>query len=847
MDHAFALAKALGQLMDQIYTENLNLADLHTLVPEDFATHWQVTLDFLKILSETWPNILKDLNMIDAADRRNRLILALAKFWTDHPPQTRIIAAGTTGSIPATAALLKSISTLPNGQIILPGLDEDIDDESWNTLSESHPQYGLKSLLEALETNRQTVKLWHEENTALSETRRFLASELMRPAETTRAWQALKTNTKAQQKISSATRNLSILTCETAQEEANIIALLMRQTLEQPTSTAALITPDRKLATRVSAAAKRWNITLDDSAGTPLSQTLNGQFLTLLSTACETNLAPVSLLALLKHPFIPHTPSTALLEEHLLRGIKPKPGFEGLSKRLEDTKHENLKSYIAALEETLSPLLTLYQSGEKQSFKTLLKTHINTAETLTQSDIIWNDEPGNALSIMLSNLMDHATDMPKMRGLEYTQILQQLLSTETLRPAYGTHPRLQILGQLEARMIDADLVILASLNEDTWPSKNAHDPWMSRPMRAEYGLPGSERSIGLAAHDFVQGFCAPNIVITRSKISDGAPTIPARWLQRLDTVLTATHINPTTIQTHTAQNWTKQLDHSDTITPITRPAPKPAAELRPKRFRITEIETWLKDPYSIYARHILRLEPLKSLEQDADASLRGQIMHDTFDNFITTYPKTLPKNAAIILTDIAQQKITENDLDQSEWQGFHPRFTAIADAFIDKETAWRETATPLKSEIKGELHIADAIIYGRADRIDKIGDSYAIIDYKSGGQFSKRAIANGDTPQLAIEGLIAQEGGFETLPPAPCNYLGYWVLNPNSKDTEINETEDLLQGTHESLEDLIITFEDENTPYHALPRSHTAPRFHDYAHLARVQEWAALDEQEDAA
>ncbi|MGH1398574.1 MAG: double-strand break repair protein AddB [Alphaproteobacteria bacterium] len=851
IDHAFSLAKELGQLMDQIYTENLKLTDLTTLVPEDFAAHWQITLDFLKILSETWPVILDNLGMIDAADRRNRLLLTLAKFWRDHPPQTRIIAAGTTGSIPATATLLKTIAGLPNGQIILPGLDEDIDEDSWNALSESHPQYGLKSLLEALETHPHNVKYWSDTDTAHTANRRFLSTQLMRPAATTKHWQTLAHNTKAQQSITSAIRNLNIITCETAQEEAQIIALLMRQILEHPTKTAALITPDRKLAARVATAAKRWNISLDDSAGTPLSQTLHGKILHALGNTCEANIAPVALLTLLKHPFIPYNPAITTLEEHALRGIKPMGGFEGLHKRLETLKCETtkttLQSFITELEQHLRPLLTLYQSSERSSFKSLLTTHIQTCEALTQSNILWQGEAGNALSTMLANLMDHAHDMPDMHPREYTQILQQFLSAETLRPAYGTHPRLQILGQLEARLIDADLVILGGLNEDTWPPKPSHDPWMSRPMRRDFGLPGSERGIGLAAHDFVQGFCAPKTIITRSKTNDGAPTVPARWLQRLDTVLNAAEINASPIASHPALNWARQIDESKHITPCARPAPKPPAHLRPTKFRITEIETWLKDPYSIYARHVLRLEPLKPLEQDADAALRGQIMHDALEDFITAHPDTLPKNAAQILKETAQHKVTQYDLDQNDWQGFWPRFTEIANAFIDTESAWRETAKPLKSEIKGELNIADAVIYGRADRIDKIGQDYAIIDYKSGGQFSKSKIASGDTPQLAIEGLIAQEGGFASLSPAPCGYLGYWVLNPNGKNTEINDTDDLLRDTHEALETLITTFSDEDTPYHAIPRANIAPRFHDYEHLARVQEWAALDEQEDAA
>ena len=117
--------------MDQIYTENLDMADLATLVPENFAEHWQITLQFLEILSEHWPKILAEHHVIDHADRRNRLILALADFWNTHPPIAPIIAAGSPGSLPSTARLLSVISGLPQGRIILPGLDTNCDEESW--------------------------------------------------------------------------------------------------------------------------------------------------------------------------------------------------------------------------------------------------------------------------------------------------------------------------------------------------------------------------------------------------------------------------------------------------------------------------------------------------------------------------------------------------------------------------------------------------------------------------------------------------------------------------------------------------------------------------------------------
>ena len=848
-DQALALAKTLTQLIDQIHTENLDIKDLADLVPEDFADHWKITLDFLKILSEIWPQILDDMGMIDAAKRRNLLINSLADFWQETKPTQRVIAAGTTGSIPSTAHLLNVIANLPNGQIILPGLDEYVDEESWESLSESHPQYGFKHLLGYMNILREDVALWPNAVTdsGTSKARRKLASELMRPTETTKAWQSLE-----EESFDTAIRNLSLYEADTPQQEAQIIASLMRSILEEPTKTAALITPDRNLAKRVAMACRRWNIEIDDSAGSPLTQTPLGRFLMLSIEACAHKLSPVSLLALLKHP-LTHQDLKAELRHfarELLRGTKPPAGIEGLKHQATKAKAEKLTPFIEQLETLFSPLLAVHESEEKQDFKTLLHAHISLCEALHSDESLWAGEDGNAASALLSELLEQAGNFPQILATEYPQILQQFLSNVTLRPAYGTHPRLQILGQLEARLIDADLVILGGLNAGTWPHDQGHDPWMSRPMRAEFGLPASDRSIGLAAHDFIQGLCTPNVAMTRAKLVNGAPTVPARWLQRLDTVMTAARTDTGGLTQNDMMHWVKEIDTATTLEPYTRPAPKPPRDIRPRKMAITKIETWLKDPYSIYAHSILNLRTLDPLEKESDAAIRGQILHDTLDDFITQYPDTIPKDAEKNLLQTAQNFVQEENLTEEDWNFYWPRFTKITQQFLDKESGWREGAKPLKTEIKGQINLTtqsdDFTLYGRADRIDQTSEGAAIIDYKSGGYFSKKGMESGDIPQLPLEALILQDGGFEGIAAGDCNYLGYWVLNGNNKHTELTEPHDMLVDTKEALTNLIDTFDNEDTPYYAIPRASKTPRFNDYEHLARTKEWAALDDEEAA-
>ena len=171
-DHALALAGALSRLMDQIYTQNLNLHDLHKIVPDDFAEHWQITLKFLEILSEAWPLHLQQNGLMDVAERRNRLILALSRLWQENPLAFPVIAAGSTGSIPATADLLSTIAGMKSGSVILPGLDKDMDEESWAALeahfTQPHLVEWMRTLGEVGVVSRDIVAWSHSTSNFLS-------------------------------------------------------------------------------------------------------------------------------------------------------------------------------------------------------------------------------------------------------------------------------------------------------------------------------------------------------------------------------------------------------------------------------------------------------------------------------------------------------------------------------------------------------------------------------------------------------------------------------------------------------------------------------------------------------
>ncbi|MAZ76086.1 MAG: double-strand break repair protein AddB [Micavibrio sp.] len=865
--HDLALANALGQLLDQIYTEDLDIAALPSLVDTDkFAKHWQVTLDFLKIISEHWPKILNEIGMIDIADRRNRLLNKLNEHWVNTPPQYTVIAAGTTGSIPSTTKLLKTILTLPQGRIVLPGLDPHIDDNAWSNIDESHPQSTLKNLLNALELERSDIKTWPDNDAHRNNEKEEFISNALTPADNTDSWQSINPTKKNTDNIGHALCNTHLYECNTLQEEATLISLIMRESLEHKEKITAVITPDRTLAKRITKACKRWDIIVDDSAGKSLIQSAIGSFILQSGKVCLSHVSPITLLSFLKHPFNTggkfkdFRKAVRLLDKQVLRGLKPEANFDGLIKKYNDVLTDKYQSdpnpitldLLHDLKPKFEELLSLFEDNNTHYFSKFLKEHIKFIENFSTQELLWQGDEGEEAAKFLSELLEESSLFPKINGHDYLSILAQLMSQKSVRPKYGTHPRLIILGQLEARLIHADRVILASLNEGTWPEDSGFDPWMSRPMRQDFGLPPLERGIGLSANDFVHGFCKKEVFLTRSKRVDSSPTVPSRWLQRIDTLLKAYGLSGDIIRKTEFLHYLEHLDKTDKVEPIKRPAPTPDLSVRPNKLSVTAIDTWLKDPYSIYAKYVLNLKTLEPLEKEWSAIEKGNLLHTILERFNKNNKTDIPNNAFDQFITIAKEEF-EIQGDENIKEFWFSKIYKIGEWYINHEKSWRDKATPYVFEEKGSIEIKNGgttfTLSGRADRIDKFHDgNYAIIDYKTGGSFSGKGMISGQYPQLSLEGYILSENGFGKagINDERAVNLSYWLLNganPAGKTTALHKENDVSQAIENAeigIKELVSIFQNNDTPYYAIPNLDNAPRFNDYEHLSRVKEWAAL-------
>ena len=467
---------------------------------------------------------------------------------------------------------------------------------------------------------------------------------------------------------------------------------------------------------------------------------------------------------------------------------------------------------------------------------------------------LWAGDAGEALAAAIADIMDAAREIAEIAPADYPATLGALLQGVAVRPRYGRHARLFIWGPLEARLQRADLTILGGLNEGTWPAEPQPDPWLSRPMRARFGLPPLERRIGLAAHDFVQAATAPEVVLSRALRIEGAPTVPARWLLRLDALLTALGAPDVLARPSQIEAWADGLDRPERFEPMAPPAPRPPLAMRPRKLSVTQIGTWMADPYAIYAREILRLRKLDPLDAEIGPADRGNLVHHVLDRFLREYRTAVPNNAEQIFRDIAEEVLRDASAARpSVWAYWRPRLGRIAQWFVEEERRRRQTARPLATEIKGQVSFAGPagpfLLTAKADRIDQIAAGrLGIIDYKTGSVPSAKDVERGLSPQLPLEAVIAEAGGFDQLAAAVVGELAYWRMTGGRESGSVQSIAEgdkaaaLAAEAREGLIQLIALFDDPAMPYEPVPWPERTPRYSDYRHLARIAEWSQAEE-----
>ncbi|MGZ5919857.1 MAG: double-strand break repair protein AddB, partial [Hyphomicrobium sp.] len=666
-----------------------------------------------------------------------------------------------------------------------------------------------------------------------------------------------------------AVDGLSKLDCPSPREEAEAIALIMREALDVPERTCALVTPDRRLAGRVARELSRWQIDVDDSGGAPLGQTPPGTFLRLTANMVAEAFAPVATLAVCKHPLAAAGMNAAAFrslsrraELALLRGPKPPEGLDGLRRLIDAAKTH--RSELGAWLNRLSECCKGFEqamTAETSPMSSLLGAHLAATEALAATNDgsgasrLWSGDAGEAAASFMSELAESCDTLGPIAPAVYPALLDALMAGLVVRPRFGRHPRLSILGPLEARLQRFDVIVLGALNEGTWPTESAADPWMSRPMRQAFGLPSPEERIALAAHDVSQALSAPRVILTRALKVDGTPTVPSRWLRRLERAIDAAGLKDAFERDPAPWlSWAKALSAPGRPTTIGPPAPRPPVAARPRRLSVTQIEKWMRDPYSIFARHVLKLEALDPLEQDASIADYGIVVHHALQRFVERHPTgSLPHDAYAQLCAIGRERFAEEAVRPSVMAFWWPRFERIAAWFLRTEDARRGDIAQSHAEVKGVMTLTGRAgpfaLTARADRIDRLTTGrLVIIDYKTGATPPNKEVYAGYAPQLPLEAAMARAGAFENIAAAEVDALCYWRMHgrdDGGKATALTgDVAAVADTARAGLERLIAAFDDPATGYAARPDPELAPAYSDYLHLARVKEWSAAEDEE---
>lgn len=845
MDHALHQAHEIAQLLDKVTRDGASLANIAELVPDEFSEHWQLTTEFLSIIAEHWPAIARQANLISPEEWRAHQLTWLAQHWKKSPPEYPVIAAGTTGSIFSTAQLLKTINNLPEGRIVLPGFDTGMDEAYIAALTESHPQWGMAHLLRELKVEPSAVLTMGEPTTqGLARTK--LLSRALCPAELLALWQ------EPFAELAQATSGLHSIACDTLQQEAQVVALLLREVLETPARTAALVTHDRALARRVAAEMQRYGITIDDSAGQNLSTTPSAVYLRLLLDVAVTQASPIALLSWLKHPLttanmdrITCLEMTRRLESAVMRGLCPARGLTGLKASLKQqsaTDHGELIDFIDRLAEHLAPLLSEFARSGSDEFLLLLDLHIGAAMALA-GEAFKQAAEYKTLTQTLEHMRSAAAEAGTIEMASYPRIFELLLSRAVVRPDYGTHPRLKILSPLEARLQSFDRMILGGLNEGTWPPAPMSDPWFNSSMRDAVGLERPEKMVGLAAHDFTVCASAPEVFLTRSCKVDGAPASAARWWVRMEAWLQSLGLDIAAAAQHYI-DWAKQLDEAADVAPCARPTPAPPVAARPRELAVTQVDTWLTNPYMFYARNILKLRKLKAIDEDPTAADFGMLLHAALEDFVRDYPADLPPDIQDTILRYGKKRsaaILPYYPVAAVW--WWPRLEQIAQWFAGQEQHVRQEAAKVYGEIKGAMELDGMRFTARADRIEQLkSGGVAIVDYKTGRNFTKIEVERGETIQLMMLALMAQTGKWNAeIAQQAVQRLEYWIASGGGHEGEVMAVKsDIIAERAEDirtrLQQLIATYQNPAFAYHCPVFDDS--EHDDYAHLARVQEWS---------
>lgn len=722
---ANGLANHLYSLFYEI--QKHQLGNIIEKIQHHYSDHLDQIIELLKFIIEALPQKLHKLGLIDKASYVNEISMILAITWEKYPPKYPVIIAGIDGETASDRALLKVVNEMRNGYVVLHNIDKSLPNAEWQEISHEHPQYQLKSLIDLCRVGREEIYSWHN-IVNVKHNDIFFSKSFSRNFSNC-----------------APPQDLTIIETETPQQELQFITQLCVDKLICGNESVLIVTQNELLIEKLTYMLLAHNVIPDCSIGNSALKCDEMIFLQLIMRTIFEHFSPISLLALLKHDLckIAQKEVVQQFEISHLRGIN---------------SYKNLQELIAATDEEIKQILQLIlehsrkleeiMSQKTTDFGDILSTHLELAERLSANSL-WQHERGVELRELLLELSRNAHHIGKIAPISYLAIMRDMLSKAKFRTSKTYNPRLIIITPKESQLLCADNVILADLNENSWPQKSSSNIFLNDILMQSLGFENSEIETGRNAAKFYNLLHNKNIYLTRSKTSKNIITTSSRWLLRIKLLLQkiAYHEQP-------ALNLSPEI--LDIIElPLT--SPTPPVEFRLKSLSVTQVEKLIRNPYDIYASKILRLYELEPINKDPENLDYGNLIHEAIHHFTLHYkPPTEPYK---FFMDFILQKGRDLFYKPAIRNVWLPKIEKIARWFIEYHLD--NMSCKLLPETELQAKFGDFTLKARLDRMEvREGNCVTILDYKTGKLPGKKDIADLVSIQLPLEALLAQKNGY---------------------------------------------------------------------------------------
>jgi ATP-dependent helicase/nuclease subunit B len=820
---ALSLSKNLSGLFHELTLNDIVITKLTELYNGDYAEHWLNIQEFLLYAKHEWQQYLNQHNKIDCASQQLFILKEKINSFKANIAQ-KVIIAGFKPETPHLQELYQVAASSNHIKGILPPICMELVESYWDKAQHHANLQYLANLINYCGISLHDIKLLKPGSQRIEAREKclfnlfFLAKPSIRlPVEGIQSIQYIPTANQT--------------------EESALIAVIIKYLKDyDPRARVAVITQNIKLIDQISVFLKRFALEFERCGPKALYSFKASSYLLLLFKMVEAKFEASATLSFMKHPYF-YSPEVFELEKKLFRGPEILGNHNFIVERLKMRGEDKLASWFEEFTVKLYPLVEICEN-HINNFHSILVTLLKVAENLYPA--IWQEENAPLVEY-IRDLIEDASLLTNINTNDFSTLFSILLYQKSVECSSNWRPKLFAAKPEEIGLItEIDYVILADLNDESWPKAPSVDPWMGDRMRATLGLEKKSSQIIKDFESFYTVLHCKNVFLTRSLKSGGTETTASRFLlkflSKLETQNLLRHLEPEI-------DWftvVKDMLSTDKILLKEKEVCKAYLKDFPKKLAVTYLELLMRNPHAFYAKKILKLEKLEPIGAEQGPKEFGIFIHDVIEKYCLSY-EDLGADKISAIYNIAHEVLRANNISKFTENLWWPKFKNIACEFIEYDEYKRKIGGRVLTEAQGlyKMSIAqnELIITAKADRIEVGYDgSVNIIDFKTGGVPTLKDIETGLSPQLIIEQFILANGGFENIKrfkEIKLTYIKLGSSKPYLKETTVKLKIDIVDFTEDGLRKLLSFFLKDEAIYLSCPNKRYAPQYNDYEHLAR--------------